>query len=286
MLGCQCNLSLRIEISTFWQLTIGVTSFAHPKVSQGLYTSADKAGGVICFAKQVGRQRLQRAPHMEPAWLETHELTVRLWASGRSRWSYVQSALQLQTFCCFRFVRAILIVCDPCDEGGRRILTEDWGKLLNTCDMMRGMVNMKRHELKVTWGAWVKWHDRGMRRLILTWLVHCFWARSSTTATIPTNLYWNSTNPLFHQVTNKEALSEVLSEVGHCPFKRGKGGGWEWGTFKKAPRLAKKCSTVPFDGGEGQKVFGQCLNRQGTFQKGTPQYVPVLEHDCLLLLSG
>ena len=40
-----------------------------------------------------------------------------------------------------------------------------------------------------------------MRRLILTWLVHCFWARSSTTATIPTNLYWNSTNPLFHQVT-------------------------------------------------------------------------------------
>ena len=151
--------------------------------------------------------------------------------------------------------------------------------------MMSGiLVNMKTHELKVTWGAWVKWHDRGMRRLILTWLVHCFWARSSTTATIPTNLYWNSTNPLFHQVTNKEALSEVLSEVGHCPFKRGKGGGWEWGTFKKAPRLAKKCSTVPFDGGEGQKVFGQCLNRQGTFQKGTPQYVPVLEHDCFVVV--
>jgi len=40
----------------------------------------------------------------------------------------------------------------------------------------------------------------------LTWLVHCFWARSSTTATIPTNLYWNSTNPLFHQ-------EEVVLEV-------------------------------------------------------------------------
>ena len=32
-----------------------MTSFAQPKVSQDLYTSADKAGGVICFA-QVGLQ--------------------------------------------------------------------------------------------------------------------------------------------------------------------------------------------------------------------------------------
>ena len=191
---------------------------------------------MICFA-QVGRQRLQRAPHMEPAWLEAHELTVRLWASGRSRWSYVQSALQLQTYCSFRFVQAILSGCDPCDKGGRRsILTEDWGKLFHTCDMMRGiLVNIKTHELNVTWGAWAAWHDRGMRRLILTWLVHCFWARSSTTATIPTNLYWNSTNPLFHQVTNREALSEVLSEVGHCTFKGGEGGGWTLPWWNGAP---------------------------------------------------
>ena len=32
-----------------------MTSFAQPKVSQGVFTSANKAGGVICFA-QVGLQ--------------------------------------------------------------------------------------------------------------------------------------------------------------------------------------------------------------------------------------
>lgn len=40
-----------------------------------------------------------------------------------------------------------------------------------------------------------------MRSFLLSWLLHCFISgRSSTTeATNPTNLYWNSTNPLFAQ---------------------------------------------------------------------------------------
>jgi len=39
--------------------------------------------------------------------------------------------------------------------------------------------------------------ERGMRSFLLSWLLHCLVAL--TEATIPTNLYWNSTNPLFDQ---------------------------------------------------------------------------------------
>jgi len=45
-----------------------------------------------------------------------------------------------------------------------------------------------------------------MRSFLVSWLLHCLWSLSSTKATIPTNLYWNSTNLLFHQ-------EEVVLEV-------------------------------------------------------------------------
>ena len=90
------------------------------------------------------------------------------------------------------------------DEMSDHELKENWEK--SESDIMWSiLVSLIMHKLKVTWATWAawaiwaKWHEeRGMRSFLLSWLLHCL--LSSTEATIPTNLYWNSTNPIFNQV--------------------------------------------------------------------------------------